>query len=328
MQPSKLVAPDYDSPWKEALDFYFEECLALLFPAIHGLIDWTRGFEFLDKELQQVVRDAESGRRYVDKLVRVWLRDGSERWILIHIEVQGDEEPHFECRMYVYNFRLFDRYERPVISLAVLTDDNPQWRPGRYYSELGGCSVDFRFPIAKLSDLALRWSELEQSGNRMAVVVMASLKAKETTRDSQSRYQWKRAIVRGLYERGWSREDVLELFRLIDWMMSLPEDLARAFEMDLAEIEEETHMPYVTSIERLGMQRGLEQGLGQGLAQGMRDTIKAVIEVRFGHISEAVAAEVAAISNPSVLRNARAAVMTAASVEDLRAIWRDEEAVP
>ena len=50
---------DYDSPWKEALDAYFEPFVALVFPQIHRQIDWTRGYESLDKEFQQVVREAE-----------------------------------------------------------------------------------------------------------------------------------------------------------------------------------------------------------------------------------------------------------------------------
>jgi hypothetical protein len=45
---------DYDSPWKLALEEYFEEFKALFFPTAHADIDWSRPVEFLDKELQQV----------------------------------------------------------------------------------------------------------------------------------------------------------------------------------------------------------------------------------------------------------------------------------
>jgi hypothetical protein len=55
------MSTDYDSPWKEALDAYFEPFLALLFPEVHRQVDWSRGHEPLDKELQQVVREAEVG---------------------------------------------------------------------------------------------------------------------------------------------------------------------------------------------------------------------------------------------------------------------------
>lgn len=67
---------DYDSPWKEALDLYFEAFIALFFPAIYTEVDWVRGYEMLDKELQQICPEAEVGRRIVDKLVKVWRADG------------------------------------------------------------------------------------------------------------------------------------------------------------------------------------------------------------------------------------------------------------
>ena len=46
---------DFDSPWKEALDLFFEAFLELFFPQAHADIDWSQGWESLDKELQQIV---------------------------------------------------------------------------------------------------------------------------------------------------------------------------------------------------------------------------------------------------------------------------------
>ena len=89
---------DYDSPWKEALDVYFEPFVALLFPAAHADIEWSRGSEPLDKELQKILPQAKIGRRTVDKLMKVWRRDGEEEWLLIHVEVQSQEEPDFALR--------------------------------------------------------------------------------------------------------------------------------------------------------------------------------------------------------------------------------------
>ncbi|MEA3643569.1 MAG: hypothetical protein VBE63_27115, partial [Lamprobacter sp.] len=84
---SEAAKRDDDSPWKEALERFFPEFLALLFPAIHAEIDWSKGVQFLDKEFQQIVREAKTTRRYADKLVGVTLRNGSAVWVLIHIEV-------------------------------------------------------------------------------------------------------------------------------------------------------------------------------------------------------------------------------------------------
>lgn len=114
------MTDDYDSPWKETLERYFPAFLAFFFPAAHADIAWERGHRFLDKELQQVVRDAELGRRWADKLVQVTTRDGGEDWLLVHVEVQGRREVGFAQRMFSYNYRLFDRHARTVVSLAVL----------------------------------------------------------------------------------------------------------------------------------------------------------------------------------------------------------------
>ena len=114
------MADDYDSPWKEILEFYFNDFMAFFFPQAHAGIDWARGHAFMDKEFQQITKDAEKGRRYVDKLARVWLIDGTEAWGLIHTDIQNRPEKNFAERMYTYNYRIFDRYLRPVISFAVL----------------------------------------------------------------------------------------------------------------------------------------------------------------------------------------------------------------
>ncbi|MDY6802676.1 MAG: hypothetical protein SXA11_02565 [Cyanobacteriota bacterium] len=58
---------------------------------------------------------------------------------------------------------------------------------------------------------------------------MAHLKTKATTGDMEQRWQWKCRLVRGLYERGYNKEGVLELFRLVDSMMTLPEELQVEF---------------------------------------------------------------------------------------------------
>ena len=115
--------------------------------------------------------------------------------------------------MYVYNYRLFDRYGHQVASFAVLSDPNPDWRPDQFGYDLWGCEVKLRFPIVKLLDYASAWEALEANPNPCAVVTMAHLKTQEARRSHRRRLEWKLRLVKGLYERGYSREDVLELFR-------------------------------------------------------------------------------------------------------------------
>jgi hypothetical protein len=167
---------DFDSPWKEALERSLPDFLALFFPTAHAGIDWTRGYRFRDKELQKVVRDAEFGRRYADKLAEVYTLDGAKAWVLVHIEIQGQPDPAFAERMYVYHYRLFDRYRRDVVSLAVLTDPRAAFAHG-YERERWGCSLRFRFPTVKLLDWRDRAAALEADRNPFALVALAHLQA-------------------------------------------------------------------------------------------------------------------------------------------------------
>ena len=49
----------------------------------------------MDNALEKITRDAEIGKRYADKLVKVWLKTGELAWVLIHIEVQASRETNF-----------------------------------------------------------------------------------------------------------------------------------------------------------------------------------------------------------------------------------------
>ena len=181
------------------------------------------------------------------------------------LEVQAQADPLFPRRMFTYNYRIFDHYDRPVVSLAVLADQRIDWRPDGFSWDLWGCRVGIHFPVVKLLDYAKDWTSLEASDNPFAVCTMAHLKAMETKKDLQKRRQWKVNLARRLYDQGHDRKYVINLFRFIDWILTLPEELTREFWQEIQIIEKEKAMPYVTSIERLGMQQGLQQGSGKVL---------------------------------------------------------------
>jgi hypothetical protein len=112
----------------EAKSAYFPDFLSLLFPAVHQRIDRRLRHTFLDEELQRLARDNKLGSRTVDKLVEVHGKGGEKSLILVHVEVQAQVDTDFEQRMFVYRYRIYDRYQQPVVSLGVLADVNPVLR--------------------------------------------------------------------------------------------------------------------------------------------------------------------------------------------------------
>lgn len=303
-------ATEFDSPWKQILEQYFEDFILFFFPQAHGDIEWSRDYEFLDKELQQVVRDAELGRRLVDKLVKVYRTSGEEAWVLVHVEVQSQEESGFAERMFVYHYRIYDRYKRKVASIAVLGDERRSWRPNQFGYQLFGCEIGFRFPSVKLLDYSDQWSALESSRNPFATVVMAHLKAQQTHSNAQERFASKLAITRRLYEQDYSREDVINLFHFIDWLMSLPADLEQEFQQRIQQLEEERQMPYITSVERSGIRQGLLEGISLGL------------KLKFGSEGLSLLPEISDIRDVEQLRTILAGLETANTLDGLRQIYQ------
>jgi len=314
---AKNPTDQYDSPWKEALEEYFEESMAFFFPTIHAEIDWSKKYEFLDKELEKVVRQAVVTEQYVDKLVQVYRLSGQPTWVLIHIDVQSQYESLFAKRMFQYHYRLFDRYDRPVVTLVIYGDEGSEWQPQKYEQSLWECEMTFKFPSVKL--LHYNISELEQSSNPFALVVLAHLHTKATKNQPQQRFDLKWRLTRMLYERGYQRAQILSLFRYIDWLMALPPELEQKLDQQVTEYEEAQKMSYMTSIERIGYQRGIEAGFQEGELQNAREAVLEILQLRFGELSLLLIKRLKSLHNLPLLKQFLKRTITIPSVADFEA---------
>ncbi len=311
-EPSRADAipdNDFDGPWKEVLDLYLEEVLAFFFPEAHRDIDWSRGYEGLDKELQLVVPEGERAAQAVDKLVKVSLHSAEEAWILIHLEVQSQPESSFEERMFRYHARLYDHHRQEIVSLAILGDDRPTWRPTDFGYGRWGCAVRFNFPAIKLLDFTA--AALEASTNLCAIVVLAHRAAQQTRHDPAGRAATKLGLIRQLYRRGLTREQISDLYRFIDWLLRLPKGLDDETWLAIRAIEEEQAVTYVTTAERYG----LEQGRMAGLLAG----IEAILDLKFGAAGVEVMPLLREIDDIDRLDVLLQQIKTAASLAEVRA---------
>ena len=108
-------------------------------------------------------------------------------------------------------------------------------------------------------------------------------------------------LVRNLYKQGHSSDTIREMFRLIDWMMRLSQRFETQFKIELEVYEEELHMPYVTSIERLaieeGRQKGREEGRQEGELIGQIKILQELLELTSPTAEELGQQDIAALSN-------------------------------
>ncbi len=204
-----------DKLWKGILEDFFEQFLCLLYPDARKIFDLSRGFEFLDKELLALFPELEkASSRYADKLVKVWLKDGTEKWILVHAEVQGYIDRNFSERMFTYFYRILDKYNVPIESIAILTDDNPSYMPTEYVYRFMSTELIFRFKTYKI--IAQDAKALAQSDNPFAMVVLAVLEyLKNKTKGDDALLEIKLNLVRLLKDKNYSARQIRSILYFI-----------------------------------------------------------------------------------------------------------------
>jgi hypothetical protein len=187
--------------------------------------------------------------------------------------------------------------------------------------------VGIQYPVVKLLDYLPRLDTLEADPNPFAVLVAAHLRTQQTRSDPEARRGWKVRLIRSLYERGLTADDVRQLFRFIDWMMDLPPQLEDEVWQDLNQFEKEKHMPYVTTVERRALERGREEGRQEGREEGkletLLDAIEWTLQNKFGPDGLRVMPDLCQVKETEVLRAAFRAIATANTADELRSIWEN-----
>jgi hypothetical protein len=295
----------------------FASFVAFFMPDTYDRIDWERGVEFLEQELRAITRKSRRGHLSVDRLVKVWLKDGSETWVLVHVEIQSQEDAGFPLRMFQYRYRALDLFgERALTCLAILGDTKADWRPQGYSSRFWDTEIDFKFRTVKLLDFADRIEELERSANPFARFVVAHLKTQQTQGDYETRLQWKLRLIQGLYDMGLPDAEIGQLGHDFDWLLALPDPLALRYHTTMTEFEEERGMPHLSTAERIGRNIGREEGKLEGKLEGQRELLLDLVAMKFGPLTADVIAEINGWTEARLQRLGKA-ILTANTLKEL-----------
>jgi hypothetical protein len=92
--------------------------------------------------------------------------------------------------------------------------------------------------------------------------------------------------------------------------MALPQPLDNSFQTEIKRFEEETKMPYVTSIERLGIQKGM-------MTRGREDVID-ILEIRFDIVPSPLIEMINKIDDINQLKKLLKQAVTIGSLADFQ----------
>ena len=305
-EPDKYWAY-FDEAWKNVIEQFCPHLLHFFVPELYEDADFEKDIHFLDKEMEELGIISLKGAKYVDKLVQVFLKDGEEQWILVHIEVQGYSDEDFSLRMFRYFYKAFDRYGQKIVSMAILTSDIDVGEEGRFELKTYGSGVDFRYLTFRLMDYDR--DELESNPNPIAIVVLAS-QAKERAKRKGEKFNAKLYLIKMLYERGHTAKQIRALFKFIDWVLQLSPQEDKIVSEEVKELEEVKKMPYITSFERIGMEKGL-------LEDG-REMVLEALDERFGEVSGEISNAVDKIEDRDTLKSLHRYAIRCASLEEFK----------
>jgi hypothetical protein len=240
--------------------------------------------------------------------------DGEEKWVLIHIEIQGYRDLEFSKRMFIYFYRIYDKFNRDILSIAVFADPSLGYKPDTFNYQFYGCRLEFQYRTYKVMEQDDE--ELKKSDNPFALVVLAAKKSLESKGDEERRFLFKRELVRLMLEKGYSREEILAVFRFLDGVLALTDvDKEKIIYNELRSKEVEK-VPYITNFERLAIEKGLKQGEQIGMLREARESVLDTLEEKFSMIPEEIQGRLQKIEEREVLRQLRRQAIRASSLEE------------
>lgn len=225
---------DDDSLWKDIVERFFYPMLKRAIPTLYADAETKTLPRFLDKELKKATYRLRGGKRSVDLLAEVPLKDGSCEWVLLHIEIQGRGGGRLPFRMAYYRALIFAMYKREAAALAIVTEKRSKDEPKFYESELYNTSVVYRYNRLVVPELDE--GELLASDNPFDLALCAAQRALKSRRDERQKHAYLKELLRLLGERGWDHEDKRRLLLFIENIIGLKD---RELKLDIVKYEEE-----------------------------------------------------------------------------------------
>ena len=297
-----------DDLWKKVIADLFEDFLLFFLPEFHKEVDFSKSVDFLQQELfKEIIKDRK-GRKMADQIAKVHLKNGKEQWVLVHTEVQSEDDEDFPLRMFQYYYRIFDRYGKKIVAIAVFSNKSNK-SSNQYKDVYFGTELSYTFNKYVVDNFDEK--ELKKSPKLFSKALLASIYMNRTKSNDkmEMRSIYKRALLRDVWSlQNATRTEISALLYFVDYLLKLPEEMSEQLKQELrTEIRKEDEqmlqlhkgelpptLAGILEMERQeGLELGIERGIEQGIEQGIRQMILNLIEKGF---TEEVIADVANIT--------------------------------
>ena len=271
-----------DRLWKGIIEDLFEDFLHYFRPHLaQNEVDFSKGFEFMDKDLDILKPESERGLRHADKLIKFYTKTGGYKFVLLHVEVQGYKDPRFAERMFEYYYRIRDKWKVPVCAFVLYTNQETDFQPLAYTESFDETEILYRFPVFKL--VKKQEQDLEVKGNPFSIVLKVAHKAlqKQLLADDKQ-LVWKVELVKQLVAAGFSTNKVRNILDFIRLYVSF------AVQTNAKDLDQEIDQ-LIKPLKNMGLQEIIKEAyIEEGELKG---ELKSDKKNAFGMLSEGLSVD-------------------------------------
>ena len=268
-----------DSLWKGVIEDLAADFLKFFFPKVIEKIDFERPFVFLDTELAKLFPAAEVKDRHADKLIKVFLKNGEEKYFLVHVEVQGYDDHDFAWRMFQCMYRLIEKYQVDITALAIYTSNNSKVHFKSYRRSFLSTELNYKFNTFILKDH--HPEKLATIENPFAIALEAAWHNLQVDKLGDSaRLEIKLTIARKLFRRGYDKKKVKCLLDFIKFYVNF--EVEKNFDkFDKALTKSDQPMGIREAILQDAREQGIEEGEISGALKQAKESIKNMLAEGF-----------------------------------------------
>lgn len=194
---------------------------------------------------------------------------------MIHVEVQDKDEADFSDRMFRYFYRIYDRFDREIYAIALLTDVKKSRYPSYFNYSFYGTEVDYRYNTYDFHGQDIE--QLKKFSNPFATAVIAAIYASRSKQDIEIRYEFKKSLVTSILEKYDTAEEATidhlnALIYFVDSLLKLPKEMMHKLREELnpylgeevitkMRAEKTNQPPTIAELIREYKQEGREEGI-------------------------------------------------------------------
>jgi hypothetical protein len=201
-----------DRSWKDILTENADDAILFFKPDLAADRDYSRKPFLIPNELPAIDTDSDKGSRNSDVGMSVPLKTGGDQRIAFHIEQQHRDEKHFFAkRMFQSYYRMSDKLQMPVTSLAIFTGNITPIEI--YTASCYGTEVNFRYSFFHVASADIK--KLESDERIFALAVLAARRMLDAGENPADREKYSLELLNLTRERGYDAERTRSIQKFI-----------------------------------------------------------------------------------------------------------------